>query len=548
MNSNYPNGFSDGITIRGIPLLQTHTGKVFWVYNGTALLTGQKGGSNGNKGTFDAPFSTIDYAIGQCSANRGDIIFVKAGHSETISAASAITCDIAGVAIVGLGQGTDRPELTFSTLVGASVVISAANVSILNIVGIGNKDALTQPFDVQATDCYIDIEWRDTSSTIEAARAILTTDAADRLTVKMKYRGQTGGDACVNAIRLVGVDGADIDIDFYGKASTAVVEFLTTACTNVTVNGYTYVSGTTDGSKNVVDTVGTSTWYSDIVDGAAGARYTGGSASAVAKDDVSAVLARLGTDADTNAIGALISGSAGIATMPAAAVPANGVNAFELLRQIWANQCGTAANENGITTFPAAAVPGNNVSIAEVLRDVWDALRNGTGGTEPGENKSIVDALGFDGAAAVTSTAGMLRTAAGSVFVVKKTLTSSAIVQAGVDVTAVSSGGEIEVMSVHLMTDATGLATGTNVTLETNNTKGKAIFLTEAVASLGANATIISYLGAAGLADAGSFAPLLESGKKIVAKSTVADCTGGGTVDVYLVCRRLADGASLAAA
>lgn len=492
--SNYPKGFGEGVTIRGVPILQTHPGKIFWVYNGTALLTGQKAGSDGNKGTFDAPFSTIDYAIGQCAANRGDIIIVKAGHAETLSAISSITCDVAGVAIVGLGTGTDRPELTFDTLTGASIVISAANVSFQNIVGIGNKDALTQPFDVQATDCYLDIEWRDTSSTIEAARAILTTAAADRLTVKMKYRGQTGGDACVNAIRLVGVDGADIDIDFYGKASTAVVEFLTTACTNVNIKGYSYVSGTTDGSKNVVDTAGSSTWYSDIVDGAAGARYTGGSAAAVASDDVTAV---------TNAL------------------------------------YGT----DGIATFPAAAVPGNNVSIAEVLRDLWDAVRNGTGGTEPGTNKSIIDAIGFNGAASVAATAGMLRVMAGTVFVVKKTLTSSAVVQAGVDVTAISTVGDIEIIDVLLQCDATGLATGTNFTLECNNTKGSAVFLSTAVSGLGANAVVD--LDSASVT---SKTVVLESGKKIIAKSTVADCTGGGTMDVYLVCRRLADNSTLAAA
>lgn len=354
--SNYPNGFAEGVTIRGVPLIQTHPGKVFWVSNSTTgLLPGQRGGSDGNKGTFDAPFATIDYAIGQCTANRGDIIFVKANHAETITAASGITADVAGVAIVGLGSGTDRPELTFGTATGASIVVSAANVSFVNLSCIGNIDGLTQPFDVQATDCYIDVEWRDTSATVEAVRAILTTAAADRLTVKLKYRGQTGGDACVNAVRLVGADGADIEIDFYGKASTSVVEFVTTACTNVNVRGYIYNSGTTDGSKNVVDTVTGSTWYSDIVDGAAGSRYTGGSAASVASDDITAV---------TNAL----YGAAGIATYPAAAAAANAVSIAEVIRYIEDALVGTA----GVVTYPAAAAAANAVSIAEVLRFTQD--------------------------------------------------------------------------------------------------------------------------------------------------------------------------------
>jgi hypothetical protein len=88
-----------------VPLQQAQPGKVFWVSNATTLQVGEKGGSDGNKGTFNAPFGTIDYAIGQCTAGRGDVIFVKPGHAETISAAGSIACDVAGVAIVGLGSG-----------------------------------------------------------------------------------------------------------------------------------------------------------------------------------------------------------------------------------------------------------------------------------------------------------------------------------------------------------------------------------------------------------------------------------------------------------
>lgn len=47
----------------------------------------------------------------------------------------------------------------------------------------------------------------------------------------------------------------------------------------------------------------------------------------------------------------------------------------------------------GIATFPAGAAPANGVSLAEAVRDIWDALRNGTGGSEPGTNKSLLDEL-----------------------------------------------------------------------------------------------------------------------------------------------------------
>lgn len=131
--SNYPNGFLNGVVIRGIPLLQSHPGKVFWVNNSGVLPENGITGSNGNKGTYTQPFATIDYAIGRCTASRGDIIMVMPGHTESISSAGAIACDVAGVAIVGLGSGSLKPTLTWDTANTATMTVSAANVTFHNL-------------------------------------------------------------------------------------------------------------------------------------------------------------------------------------------------------------------------------------------------------------------------------------------------------------------------------------------------------------------------------------------------------------------------------
>ena len=138
--SNYSGGFADGVLIRGIPLTLAHPGKVFWVANygqltsaATGYLPGQKTGSDGNDGTFNAPFATLDYAIGKCSAGRGDIIMVKPGHRENVTAAAGIVVDVEGVAIVGLGTGTLRPRFTFTTADTADIDITAANCSFVNL-------------------------------------------------------------------------------------------------------------------------------------------------------------------------------------------------------------------------------------------------------------------------------------------------------------------------------------------------------------------------------------------------------------------------------
>ena len=151
--SNFPKGFAAGVNIRGLPLLNTYGGNVFWVDSGA--------GSNGYKGTFDRPFATIDYAIGRCTANNGDIIMVKPGHTETVSEAGGIDCDVAGITIIGLGNVNDRPVISFSTSTGADIDIDAANIRIVNIkFDLTGKDALVAAIDVNAAgfiieDCYI---------------------------------------------------------------------------------------------------------------------------------------------------------------------------------------------------------------------------------------------------------------------------------------------------------------------------------------------------------------------------------------------------------
>lgn len=152
--ANYPGGFKDGISIRGVPLVQTHPGKVFWVSNATTVLTNQKGGSNGNDGSFNAPFSTLDYAVGQCTAHRGDVIFVKPGHAETVSTATALALDVAGIAVVGLGSGTKRPTFTLDTATTATIGVTAANITLTNLVVSANFADIVSAFTLGAAKYF----------------------------------------------------------------------------------------------------------------------------------------------------------------------------------------------------------------------------------------------------------------------------------------------------------------------------------------------------------------------------------------------------------
>ena len=144
--SSFSNGFSGGVIIRGLPLQQVQPGEVFYVNNSGVLAKGGIAGSNGSKGSYLQPFSTLDYAIGKCTAGRGDTIFLMPGHAETISSATALNLDVAGIAVIGLGAGTATPKFTLDTAATTTIPVSAANITIKNVRFSANFADITAVF------------------------------------------------------------------------------------------------------------------------------------------------------------------------------------------------------------------------------------------------------------------------------------------------------------------------------------------------------------------------------------------------------------------
>lgn len=181
--AHYANGFANGLTIRGLPVTLVHPGNVFYVSNSTVQLPGQHGGSNTNSGTFDSPFSTIDYAIGRCTAGRGDMIVIKPGHAETLSAVGALAADVAGVGFIGLGSGASAPTLSISLATAGVINISAANTSWVNIRFV-MAVADGEPISIGAGGDGVSFEnclFTDTSTVLNYLNFITVTSACDNL-------------------------------------------------------------------------------------------------------------------------------------------------------------------------------------------------------------------------------------------------------------------------------------------------------------------------------------------------------------------------------
>lgn len=114
------------LRVSGVPIVpEWTTGNVFFVDSGKGANAG------GNGKSADTPFATLDYAIGQCTASNGDMIVVMPGHAETLTAAIAL--DVAGLKIVGLGNGDNRPVFTLTATAAPAITISADDQKISNL-------------------------------------------------------------------------------------------------------------------------------------------------------------------------------------------------------------------------------------------------------------------------------------------------------------------------------------------------------------------------------------------------------------------------------
>jgi len=207
------------------------TGEKFYVDSGVTEGAGT---------SWAAAKNTIDAAINLCTANRGDVIYVAQGHAENISGAAGVACDLAGITIIGCGNGDDMPELSF-TAATSTFSISAADVTVKDIRFLGNyTNGVTECIDVSATGDgarIIDCEFKETTSDKELLKMITLSADADRCVISNnRFLGEAGGADSV-AINLEG--GSDKTIingnTFIGDWSGYVIDGTAAASTELAV-------------------------------------------------------------------------------------------------------------------------------------------------------------------------------------------------------------------------------------------------------------------------------------------------------------------------
>ena len=264
--SNFPNGFPGGVLIRGLPIAITHPGEVFWVNGSTVAGKGASVGSDTGKGTFKQPFATIDYAIGRCTASRGDIIMVMPGHAETISAAAGIVFDVAGVALVGLGTGSLKPTITLDTATSTDIDVTAANVSISNVRVVSGIANLVHGIQVTGAECAIEnSEFRASVAATAILTSVITTATAygfrfvnNVINMESSIAGLAVTDVAASGVENLADNAVISNNSIMGNFSVAGIYGQTTATEGVQINDNNIYNVSTSAAAGAVSLVANS--------------------------------------------------------------------------------------------------------------------------------------------------------------------------------------------------------------------------------------------------------------------------------------------------
>jgi hypothetical protein len=270
--SNFPTGFANGVAIRGIPLTIANPGRVWWLGNATTLQRGDRGASDGNRGTASSSFSSLAGAMTAITAdsgsNRGDIIFVKPGHAETISSATALTLSAAGVTVIGLGVGNKRPKFTLDTANTATINVAADSICFYNCQFVANFLSIAACFTLTTAKWFTlqNCSFYDTSGVLNFLNIVKSTGAAntvDGLTITESVWNSLGTTS-VNSFVLTAndIDACTLSRNQITQVTTVDAAILITVTAGVLTNflaelNLGYRKNTTTANGSLINVGGT---------------------------------------------------------------------------------------------------------------------------------------------------------------------------------------------------------------------------------------------------------------------------------------------------
>jgi hypothetical protein len=154
-----------------------------WFVDSTNTAASDSAGYGHNP---DAPFATLDYILSL--AVSGDTIICMPGHAEVVAAAAGLVFDVAGITVIGVGEGALMPTITFTDTT-SDMDIDAADITIVHMNFVAGIADVAAAIDVNACrltirDCRFDGDGTFCATIwIQDAAA----GASDRITVEDCY-------------------------------------------------------------------------------------------------------------------------------------------------------------------------------------------------------------------------------------------------------------------------------------------------------------------------------------------------------------------------
>lgn len=210
-------------------------------------LTGSDTANNGK--AVNLAFATLNQAVTAATASNNDIIYLLPGHTETLIAAAGVSISKAGLTIIGLGVGRNRPIYNYTTSTAASFNVSGANTTIINVVFNPNGiSAVVAAVNVTAADVsFLDCEMQLSTGTNGAVLGILTAATATRLRVeRCRFIGPaTSTDTTTACIQHeAGIDYIIRNCEFKGKLTQAILNVATVLGGLIDANRFVIGTGT----------------------------------------------------------------------------------------------------------------------------------------------------------------------------------------------------------------------------------------------------------------------------------------------------------------
>jgi hypothetical protein len=238
---------------------QHTTGSIFWVHSGTGT------DSVGFGRDPSTPVATIDYAVGLCAADKGDVIYVMQGHNEGLGNAQ-IDIDVAGVSVIGLGRGSQRPRIDFDHA-SASIDIGANGVTLKNITLLPSITDVLIAIDVEAAKTDVTIEdvealpGEDGAGVDDFAAVVEFKAGCTRGVVRrLKVRQHATAAGYIAGVRLKGASDdvliEDSDFVMAGAALVAPINGDTTLSTNLRVRRCVMQTDAEPGIEVLTNTTG----------------------------------------------------------------------------------------------------------------------------------------------------------------------------------------------------------------------------------------------------------------------------------------------------